>query len=85
MISSAPASIVRVTRSWGSHGVSVYGEYWERWRGQASEDMLKSELIKAAAEFTALIHKDWSEMERGDQRPIFHVELEVEVIDGPLF
>ena len=80
---SAPESVVRVTRSWGSHGVSVYGVYWERWRGQASEDMLESELVKAAAEFVVLIDKDRSEMERGDSRPMFGLELEF--IDGPLF
>ena len=82
---SAPESVVKVTRSWGSHGVSVYGEYWESWRGQKSEDMLESVFIKEAAEFVLLIDKDCSEMERGDSRPIYHVMLELEVIDGPLF
>ena len=85
MLSSAPVSIVRVTRSWGSHGVSVYGEYWTRWRGSASEEMDAKAFTKEAAELVAGIDKDCQEMVRGDQRAMFGLELELEVIDGPLF
>ena len=80
---SAPESVVKVTRFWGSHGVSVYGEYWTRWRGQASEEMPVSAFTKEAAEFVVLIDKDCQEMVRGDQRSMFGLELEF--IDGPLF
>ena len=67
---------IRVTRSWGSHGVSAYGVYWERWRESSSEEMSEADFDKVSAEFTALKELDWKEMRTGDQRPIFSLTRE---------
>ena len=67
---------IRVTRSWGAHGVSAYGVYWERWRESTSEEMSEAEFEKVSAEFTALKEIDWAEMRTGDQRPIFSLTRE---------
>ena len=70
---------IRCTRSWGSHGVSVYGEYWERWSGCSSEEMTFDKFAKESEEFKTLLETDWREMSRGEQRPIFHLQREVEI------
>ena len=67
---------IQVTRSWGSHGVSAYGVYWERWRESTSEEMSEADFAKESGEFTALKELDWTEMRTGDQRPIFSLTRE---------
>lgn len=64
---------VKVVRSWGSHGVSVYGVYWERWTGCEEDTMNEFDFKKEIELIKANITKDWSEMVAGDQRPIHHL------------
>ena len=66
---------LRVTRSWGSHGVSAYGVGWERWTGSEDGETTWEELQKEQKENRENITQDWSEMRTGDQRPIFFVKV----------
>ena len=71
---SVELNTLRVTRSWGSHGVSAYGVYWERWVGSEDEEITFEALRKEQQINRDLISEDWSQMRNGDQRPIFHVK-----------
>jgi hypothetical protein len=69
-------STVSVTRSWGSHGYSVYGVYYESWRNSESVTMTE-EAFKAESERIAFdILEDKRQMGDGDARPIFHLKRE---------
>jgi hypothetical protein len=72
---------IKTTLSWGSHGVSAYGVYWEKWRESTSEEMSEADFAKVSEEFTALKELDWAEMRTGDQRPIFSLTRDVLVQD----
>ena len=72
---SSELNKLRVTRSWGSHGVSAYGVYWERWTGSEDGEITFEELRKEQKENRDHISEDWSEMRTGDQRPIFFVKV----------
>lgn len=67
---------IRVSRSWGSHGYSVYGVYWKRWRDQSSEEMSEEDFIKESEKIAADILEDQQQMRSGDQRPIFSLTRE---------
>lgn len=67
------AAVIRVTRSWGSHGYSAYGVYWERWRESLDEEMSEEDFVNKAAEFAFDTRQDKREMRDGDQRPVFHL------------
>lgn len=71
---TSTSPMIRVTRSWGSHGYSNYGVYWERWRESLNEEMSEEDYIRAAAEFEFDTRQDKREMRDGDQRPIFHLK-----------
>ena len=64
---------IKVTRSWGSHGISVSGIYWERWTGSNTEVMTEFDFKKECSRIEQIIGKDWSEMVAGDQRPVYHL------------
>ena len=63
--------MIRVTRSWGSHGYSAYGVYWERWRESLNEEMSEEDFVNKEAEFAFDCRVDKREMRDGDQRPVF--------------
>lgn len=65
---------LRVTRSWGSHGYSVYGVYWERWTLSVDETMSEAEFVLAAASAASDILTDQKEMRDGDQRSLIHLK-----------
>lgn len=68
------AAVIRVTRSWGSHGYSIYGVYYERWRESLEESMSEEDYIRTAADFEFDIRQDKREMRDGDQRPLFSLK-----------
>ena len=68
--------VIRVTRSWGSHGYSMYGVYYERWRESLSEEMSEADYIRQSAEFAFDARQDKREMRDNESRPIFHLKRE---------
>jgi hypothetical protein len=69
-------STVSVTRSWGSHGYSNSGVYWESWRNQLSETMTEEEFKAQSEKFAFDILEDKRQMGDSEQRPIFHLKRE---------